>query len=215
MEAMYGFAKEELALFSKLRTPAHVQDFLDRLPINFEPRGDTCRSPRRVLRDRTAHCFEGALLAAAAFLVHGAPPLLLDLKIAPRAKDHDHVVAPFRTRGYWGAVSKTNHAVLRYREPVYRTVRELALSYFHEYFLDDGRKILRSYSRPLNLRRFLGRGWMTAEDDLWYLSDALDVSPHEAIAAPGAMRGLRRADPVEIAAGKLTEWRKSGNRSRM
>src|SRR3989344_5895747 len=130
----YGLTRTELVALRRLRTPQKIQDFLNTLPANFELRGETYRSPRGVLRDRTAHCFEGALLAAAAFLVNGEPLLLLDLKTAADVQDTDHVVALFRRRGRWGSVSKTNHAVLRYREPVYRTVRELALSYFHEYF---------------------------------------------------------------------------------
>ncbi|MEK7077182.1 MAG: hypothetical protein AAB967_03045 [Patescibacteria group bacterium] len=190
----------------RLDTPKKVQDFLDTLPINFEKKGETCMSPRMVLRERKAHCMEGAMCAASAFWLHGERPLLLDLKTAD--PDVDHVVAPFRAHGCWGAVSKTNHAVLRYREPVYKTIRELALSYFHEYFLDNGKKTMRSFSRPFDLRKFRRRGWTTSEKDLWYISDALDESPHEQILSRAAQKGLRRADPVEIKAGKLTEWKK-------
>ena len=153
-----------------------------------------------------------ALPAAGAFLVKGEPPLLLDLQTAADVPDTDHVVALFRRRGRWGAVSKTNHAVLRYREPVYRTVRELALSYFHEYFLDDGRKTLRAYSRPFDLRKHLRRGWLTDERDLHWLVDALDASPHARIAHLGAVREFRRADVIEREAGKLTEWTGRGKR---
>src|SRR5512142_217167 len=146
------FTTEERRAFRRLDSPRKVQDFLDAVPMNFCEDGDTCMSPRRVLRENRAHCLEGAMFAAAAFRTHGRPPLVLDLEATD--DDHDHVVALFRERGRWGAVSKTNHAVLRYREPVYRSVRELALSYFHEYFLDDGRKTLRRYSDPVDLSRF-------------------------------------------------------------
>ena len=117
--------KHELAIFKKLNTPRKIQDFLERMPINFDKGADTLMSPRRLLRVGKAHCIEGALFAAAALWFHGHKPLLLDLQATD--DDYDHVVALFRHNGYWGAISKTNHAVLRYREPVYRGIRELAL----------------------------------------------------------------------------------------
>lgn len=194
----------EAAVFARLRTPRKIQDFLETIPVNFETGGDTCISPRRVLREKKAHCMEGALFAAAALWYHGERPLILDLKSAER--DVDHVVALFRREEHWGAISKTNHAVLRYREPVYRTIRELALSYFHEYFLDDGVKTMRSYSKPFDLSRFANRGWVTAEEDVLYLPDLLDSSPHISVLTSAMRTGLRRADKIEIEAGKLVEW---------
>lgn len=164
-------------------------------------------SPRRVLRENRAHCMEGALLAACAFALQGRRPLLLDLTSA--RGDDDHVVALFQDHGRWGAATKTNHAVLRYREPVYRTVGELAMSYFHEYFLDDGRKTLRSYSRPVDLSRFNRRGWMVDEQDVWYIVDALNQASHTSILRPGQANALRRADKIEIDAGKLTQWKQT------
>lgn len=202
---MHGFTKGEFNIIKSLNSPRRVQDFLDSLPANFCTNGDTLFSPRRVLREQKAHCMEGALIAACAFALQGHRPLLMDLTSA--RGDDDHVVALFEDRGRWGAVSKTNHAVLRYREPVYRTLGELAMSYFHEYFLDDGRKTLRSYSRPVDLSRFQHRGWMTDEEDLWYLVDALNEAPHVEILRPGQARCLRRADQIEIDAGKLTQWK--------
>jgi hypothetical protein len=202
-----GFNREELRILRPLRTPRKIQDFLETIPINFEEKGDTCYSPRRVLREWKAQCLEGAMLAASALWLHGEPPLLVNLKVVTGRGDADHVLALFKRHGAWGAITKTNHAVLRYREPIYRSVRELAMSYFHEYFLDDGRKTMRSFSKPLDLRRFAKRGWTTTEKDLWYISDALDDQPHEDIATPAALRGLRRADPIEIQAGKLVLWR--------
>ncbi len=192
-------------MLKKLSSPKRIQDFLDALPINFEEHADTCMSPRRVLREGKAHCLEGALLAALALSLQGERPLLLDLTSVEG--DDDHVVALFRSRGRWGAISKTNHAVLRYREPIYTTVRELALSYFHEYFTNDGKKTLRSYSVPVDLRRFDRRGWTTEEEDLWYIVDALDAARHTTILSSGQARCLRRADAIEIEAGKMVEWK--------
>jgi hypothetical protein len=194
---------EERRLFRRLDTPVRIQDFLESLPINFEPHGWTCMSPRQVLRERRAHCLEGALFAAAALWYHGRRPLLLDLKA--NRHDIDHVVAPFRAGRSWGAVSKTNHAVLRFRDPVYRGPRELAMSYFHEYFRDDGRKTLVSFSDPFDLRP-LGWGWIVSETPLWDLSHALDVSRHRRILPGRARRRLRRADPIERDAGRLIAW---------
>jgi hypothetical protein len=147
---------------------------------------------------------EGALVAALALWMHGQPPLLMDLRTSP--DDVDHVVALYRRGRCWGAITKTNHAVLRYREPIYRDPRELAASYFHEYFLNDGRKTLRSYSRPYDLRRH-GTAWITREDDLWDIERALDDSPHVDLLTRSQIAALRRADPIEIRAGKLVEWR--------
>lgn len=196
----------ELKVLRRLSTPGKVQDFLDAMPMNFEPSGDTCMSPRRVLREKRAHCLEGAMFAAAALRQQGRPPLVLDLEATD--DDHDHVVALFRDRGRWGAISKTNHAVLRWREPVYRTVRELAMSYFHEYFLDDGRKTLRAFSAPVDLSRFDKRGWMTAEEDLWDVERHLYGVRHFSILGPGQVRRLRPAGPIEISAGKIVEWKR-------
>lgn len=200
------FNGDELGIIKGLNNPGRIQDFLNQIPFNFEKQGDICLSPRRVLREKRAHCVEGALLAAAALWRHGDPPLIFDLRSTKR--DLDHVVALFRRRGHWGAISKTNHGVLRFREPVYRTLRELALSYFHEYFLDDGVKTLRDYSaKPFDLRQRSLRGWTTDEKDLDYLVDALDDAPHLSILNRAMLRALRRADAVEIAAGKVVEWR--------
>lgn len=210
---MSHFSKEELAVLRRLSTPQKIQDFLNTLAVNFEEKGETCMSPRRVLRGRTAHCMEGAMFAATALRFHGYKPLVLDLKTALSADDTDHVVAVFQKNGYWGALSKTNHAVLRYREPIYRSIRELALSYFHEYFLDTGQKTLRSYSRPLDLSQFDHKNWMTAEEDLFYIPDYLDGTPHYPILTPSMARQLRPADPIEIAAGKLVEWKRRRKKS--
>ncbi len=194
---------------SRLSSPDRVQDFLNGLKFNFETRGETCCSPRLVLRQRAAHCMEGAMLAAAALEYHGARPLVVDLRAARH--DFDHVIAVFHRRG-WGAVSKTNHAVLRYREPVYRSLRELVMSYFHEYFLDSGQKTLREYSRPLDLNVFNRLDWRTTEKPLFAIPQRLDQIKHFSILDGAQIRRLRPADAVEIRAGKITEWRPPAGR---
>ena len=196
---------KEFSVFKRLRTPGDVQDFLNGLKMNFETTHERCRSPLLVLRDGKAHCMEGALLAAAALWHQGRPPLLLDLKTAD--PDVDHVIALFKDGGRWGAVSKTNHAVLRYRDPVFANVRELVMSYFNEYFLDSGVKTLRSYSAlPFSMLRY-GTKWLTAPDDLDDVVVALDHSHHISILKKGVERRLRLAEPVEIKAGKIVEWK--------
>lgn len=195
---------QEVKIFQSFNSPRKIQDFLETIPINFEKGGETCYSPRKVLENNKAHCFEGALFAAAALMFHREKPLLLDLVSAHN--DYDHVVALFRDRGCWGAISKTNHGVLRYREPIYKNIREIALSYFHEYFLDSGQKTLRTFSKPFNLSRFNSQGWVTARKDLWYLVEALDNSPHQTILNKSQIRKLRPADPIEIKIGKVIEW---------
>lgn len=200
-----GLTREEWQKLKKLNTPAKIQDFLNSLPFNFEKRGETHHSVRYALKAGEAHCFEGALIAAAALWLQGRKPLLLDLKTA--RPDMDHVVALFKEGNYWGAISKTNHAVLRYREPVYRDPRELALSYFHEYFLENGRKTLRKFSKPFDLSR-LGTGWLTTEDNLADLAHLLDISPHESILLSNQAKKLRKADTVEIEAGRIEEYRR-------
>lgn len=195
------FNLEELKFLRRLKSPQKIQDFLNSVPINLEKSGETLMSPRMVLRERKAHCMEGALFAAAALWVNGEKPLLLDIKTTK--DDMEHVVALFRRYGRWGAISKTNHVVLRYREPVYKTVRELAMSYFHEYFLDSGKKTMRSFSKPFDLSKY-GKAWLTAEENLWYLSEDLDESRHEKILTPQMVKNLCQADSIERRAGKLT-----------
>lgn len=193
-------------IFSGLKTPQKIQDYLDTLPINFEIGKETYMSPKRVIQAKTAHCFEGALLAAAALAYHGQEPLLMDFRTTP--SDEDHVIALFRHSGRWGAISKTNHAILRYRDPLYRSPRELAMSYFHEYLEWDGRKSLRAYSAPFNLRRFAPEKWVTAEEDLFWLAEALDACRHFPVASRKNLRQLRRASPIELRAMKTIEWKK-------
>ena len=201
-----GYNSEEIKVFRKLSTPAKVQDFLNSLPFNFERKGETCMSPSEVLRAGKAHCVEGAILAAAILEFHGAKPLILDLRSTHKPFDFDHVVAVFEVDGYYGALSKTNHSVLRYREPIYKTLRELALSYFHEYFLDDGRKTLREYSDLLDLNKFNKQNWRTSKDNLFEIPEYLDRIKHYKILNTKQVRNLRLADKVEIKAGEIVEY---------
>ena len=198
---MTTFSKKEKILMQKLDTPAKVQDFLNGLRFNFEEGGETLKSPVMVLRTKKAHCMEGALLGAYILSLHGFPPLVLHLEATKR--DYDHVIAPFKIDGLWGALSKTNHAVLRYREPIYRNIHELVMSYFHEYFLDDGVKTLRKYSRPLNLNIF-EKGWELENGNLWGIDEELDKIKHYNILPKTILKNLRKADKVEIEAGKIT-----------
>ena len=197
--------KEEVTILRGLSTPQKIQDYLDTLPVNFEKDGDTCMSPRRVLREQKAHCIEGAMVAATALWLRGEKPLLLDLKTIKG--DDDHVVALYKRGSLWGAISKTNHTTLRFRDPIYRTVRELAASYFHEYFLNsDGLKTLRSHSGAFSLTKF-GTDWITSEDDLWNITLALDNATHYRLFPTENSSYIRNADEMERKAGEITEWK--------
>jgi hypothetical protein len=195
----------ERRLFARLRTPQKIQDFLDGIPVNFEIGGGTMMSPRRMVKAQVAHCAEAALFAAAVLAFHGKQAWLLDIQARP--SDHDHVVTLFRQHGLWGAISKTNHAILRWRDPIYRSVRELAMSFAHEYCLPSGGKSMLTFSRPFALDRFPPEKWVTAEDDLHWLMDRLDESPHTPLAAPHVLAMRRRSDEIELRAQGVVEWK--------
>ena len=193
------FTAAERAVFRRLRTPEKIQYFLDHdLAYNKERKGPTCLSPRLVLRHRMAHCMEGALFGAAALRMLGYPPLLLDFEAV---RDDDHVLAIFRRRGHWGAIAKSNYSGLRYREPVYRTLRELAMSYFEHYYNLRREKTLRNYSRPVNLRRFDSIHWMTSEEDVWAVPEYLTTIAHTPLLPARIVRTLGRVDDRLFAAG--------------
>jgi hypothetical protein len=192
------FTPAERAVFRRLSTPEKIQQYLDDLVYDKEPRGPRCRSPRMVLRDRTAHCMSGSLMGAAALRMLGHPPLLLDFEAV---RDDDHVLAIFRQRGHWGAVAKSNYAGLRFREPVYRTLRELAMSYFEHYYNLRREKTLRNYSRPVNLTRFDAIGWMTADEDVWAIPEYLVTIRHTPLLRPMLVRKLGRVDRRLFKAG--------------
>jgi hypothetical protein len=194
----------ERRVFARLDTPQKIQNFLDRLPVNYELDGDTVLSPRRMLQTRIAHCAEGALFAAAVLSFHGQRAWLMDIQALP--SDQDHIVALFQERGLWGAISKTNHAILRWRDPIYRSPRELAMSYAHEYCLPGGKKSMLTFSRPFSLARFAPKRWVIASDNLHWLMDELDASPHVPVAPAQAMRKRRRSSRVELLAQLVLEW---------
>jgi len=194
----------EHRLFARLDTPQKIQNFLDRLPVNFSLKGDTAMSPRRVIAVRMAHCAEGAIFAAAALAYHGKRPLLMDIRALP--SDQDHIVALFRERGLWGAISKTNHAILRWRDPIYVTARELAMTYAHEYCLPGGKKSMLSFSKPFSLTRYTPKSWVVASEDLDWLLVDLDTSQHLPVAPRQAMRKRRRTSRVELLSQQVVEF---------
>lgn len=203
-----GLSKAEFAVLRRLDSPRKAQAFLFGLRQNFEPRGDTCNSVREVLRTRRAHCIEGAMLAAAALWVHGEPPLLLDMRAV---RDYDHVVALFRRRGRWGAISKTNGITLRWRDPVYRSLRELAMSYLHEYCNRRDHKTLRAYSRPFDLRVLRPADWVTAPKGAWTVAERLDDLPHYSLLSPAEERQLVRRDAFERRLGAQLQYPESAH----
>lgn len=191
------WTKSELATLRRLSTPARVQRFLDDLAYRAE---DAAACPRQVLRERRAHCFDGALLGAAALRRLGHPPTLLDLRAV---RDDDHVLALYRVQGHWGAVAKSNFVGLRSRDPVFRTLRELVLSYFEQYFNLDGEKTLREFSRPLALRQFDRQGWEFRDDPLPAIADRLDALPHTRLLTRAQERRLAAVDARSMRGGMV------------
>jgi hypothetical protein len=183
-----SFTAAELRKLRSLKDPYGIQRFLDDTPYHL---ADTAWSPRVVLREQTSHCLEGAIFAAAALRALGFPPLVIDFEAE---NDTDHVLAVYRIRGHWGAVAKSNYSGCRYREPVYRSLRELAMSYFNIYFNMRRERTLRNYSRPVNLARFDRLNWMTTEEPVWFIPYHLVDIPHTELLRPGMKRLLHRID---------------------
>jgi hypothetical protein len=194
----------EHGIFARLDTSQKIQSFVEKMPPNFELKGDTAMSPRAMLEAWTCHCSEAAVFAVAALIYHGKPAWLMDIRALP--SDQDHIVTLFRERGLWGAISKTNHAVLRFRDPIYRTPRELAMSYAHEYNLNGGKKSMLAFSRPFSLMRYAPKRWVVAGEDLDWLMLALDLFPHEPVAPQHALRKRRKMTRVELKSQDVTEW---------
>ena len=184
----FGFTPSELRRLRALRTPHGIQRFLDDMPYHLE---GTAWSPRRVLREGTAHCLEGAIFAAAALRVLGFPPLILDMEAE---QDTDHVIAVYKRHGHWGAVAKSNYTGCRWREPVYRTLRELVMSYFQIYFNMRLARTLRTFSRPVNLARFDRLAWMTTEQPVWFIAEHLVDIPHTRLLTRVQEKLLTRVD---------------------
>lgn len=206
-----GLSPAEFRVLKRLNTPKKIQAFLHDLKQNFELDGECCRPVREVLRTRSAHCIEGAMLAAAALWANGERPLLLDMRAE---RDYDHVVTLYRRHGRWGAFSKTNGAGLRSRDPVYRTLRELAMSYFHEYTNRAHHKTLREYSLPYDLRRMDPAIWVTGtklkgrKKNAWEVAEALDALRHFPLMRRRHLRGVTRRDPFERRLGGLLQYRR-------
>ncbi len=179
---------EELLKISHLNSPIKIQEFLFEIPYN--PVAE-CRSPRKILQNPKAHCFEGALFAAAMLQNIGFQPLLLDMYAI---NDDDHVIAVFKQGKYWGAIGKSNFTTLCFREPVYKTLRELVMSYFDFYFNTKNEKTLRSYSKTLNLNRFNKETWQTTEQDLEFIGDFLTQMKHFPLLEEGMEKNLQPVD---------------------
>jgi hypothetical protein len=200
-----GLTEAEFATLERLDSPERIQRFVYGLRQNFELDGETCESVRVVLRRRRAHCIEGAMVAACALWIHGEPPLLMDMRAV---LDYDHVVALFRRHGCWGAISKTNGIGLRGRDPVYRTLRELAMSYFHEYTNKREHKTLREYSIPFDLRRVEPEIWVTGEKNAWAVTEHLEALPHFRLVNGHQVAMLTRRDPFERTLGGILQYRR-------
>lgn len=192
-----SWTKEEQQELSRLNTPLKIQEFINSCAYNST---EETRSPRYIMMMRRAHCMEGGLFAAACLEILGFPPLILDLRAE---NDDDHIIALYRVGKYWGAIAKSNFTTLKFREPVYRTLRELALSYFDFYFNTDGDKSLRSYSVPFDLNRFNHIGWRTTEADLEVIGDRLNTIRHYPLLTPDQKAALSPADPLLLKSSML------------
>jgi len=185
----------ERRLLKRLDRPARIQEFLDSIPYSADK---FYRCPRRVIEDRKAHCFDGALFAAAALRRLGFPALIVDMHAV---RDDDHLIALFRRAGCWGAVAKSNFVGLRYREPVYRSLRELAMSYFEDFYNPAGEKTLRTYTRPIRLARFDRLDWETRDEGLETIARHTDRVPRIRLITPALARGLSLLDDRSYRAG--------------
>jgi hypothetical protein len=207
-----GLTRAQTDLLMRLRTPERIQDFVTSLTINHELNGDSCLSVVGVLKHRHAHCIEGAFVAACALWLQGEPPLLMDFQAEG---DDDHVITLFKRGDCWGAISKSNHVWLRWRDPVYRSLRELAISYIHEY-VNESKKTLRAYSRPFDLRRVAPERWVTNPDHCWDVAEELDGIRHYRLISRAQARRLRDRDEFEQHLGRQVEFvspKKRGSRA--
>lgn len=199
-----GLTREETDIFRKLNTPEKIQDFLTSIPINFEPQGDTCYSARLALKMNRCHCIEAAFIAAGALLLHGEKALLLDFQAHG---DDDHVLALFKVGKNWGAISKSNSIWLRWRDPVYASPRELAMSYFHEY-VNETHKTLRRISKPFDIGKYDPDYWLTSRENCWAMAQEIDASPHVDLISEAQARKLKLRDSLETRAGDFKEFKR-------
>lgn len=193
MVKVHSFEKalnsQERHAMSELNSPVKIQAFLDSIPYSSEP---VYRCPLRVLRDRVAHCFDGAVFAAAALRGIGYPPLILDM--IPDGRDDDHLLALYKQEGHWGAIAKSNFVGLRFREPIFRSLRELVLSYFEQYFNIEREKTLRGYTLPLNLKAFDRLNWMISDDSMERIAQRTDEIRRFFLLTPGMIANLSQVD---------------------
>ena len=201
---LQALTPQELKIISALDSPLKIQAYLDTVPYSTEP---VYRCPLQVLRDQVAHCFDGALFAAATLRRLGFPPLILDM--IPNSRDDDHLLALFKQDGHWGAIAKSNFVGLRYREPIFRNLRELVLSYFEQYYNVAGEKTLRGYTRPLNLETFDKRQWMTRDEPLDLIAQRLDEIRRYFLLTPLMIENLSAVDKRSFQAG-LQEANEAG-----
>ena len=178
----------ELKKIKRLKNPEGIQNFLDAMPYHI---ADTAWSPRTVLHEKSAHCLEGAIFAAAALRVLGYKPLIWDLEAE---NDTDHVIAVYQKNGCWGAVAKSNYTGCRGRLPVYKSLRELAMSYFHIYFNSRRERTLRRFSRPVDLTRFDTLNWMTTPKPVWFIVEHLFTIPHTDLFTKQQIREFAKVD---------------------
>ena len=192
-----SWTDDEIQFLKTLKEPDNIQGFLD--TIDYNPNYE-CRSPGWVIKKRSAHCFEGALFAAASLEFIGYKPLIIDMKAF---NDDDHVIAVYKNNGHWGSVAKSNFTTLRSREPVYRSIRELVMSYFDFYFNTDGDKSLRSYSLPLDLSIYNSRKWRTTDEDLEFIGDKLESMRHFPVINDTMIKNLKRTSELMLKAAML------------
>ncbi len=201
-----NFSESEILFLNSLKTPQKIQDYINSMPMRNDEHEPVVRSPRNAISKNEISCIEGSLLACVILAYNGYETYLLDLKVDEKNNiDCDHVVALFKKDNHYGAISKTTHAVLRYREPIYKSVRELAMSYFHEYFLDDGKKTLRSFSEEFPIFKKFGFDWIISQNDVYEIACTLDDFKHQKILTPKMQKNLRKAEKIEILAGKIKE----------
>jgi hypothetical protein len=193
-----ALTKPEQERMAQLTTPRKIQDFLDRLPYSVE---SIYRCPLRVFREHTAHCFDGALFGAAALRCLGYPALVLNMTAI--SEDDDHLLAPYKHDGHWGAVAKSNFVGLRFREPIYRNLRELVMSYFEQFYSVERKKSLRSYTVPLNLRVFDKLNWMKSDEPLERVGERLDEIRKVSLLTRRMIAGLSLVDELSYKAGLL------------
>jgi len=192
-----SWTSAEIKIFKKLSSPYKIQDFLDELHYSHD---DFTRSPRETLKAERAHCFDGALVAAAALEQLGYPPLIVDLFADD---DDDHVIAIFKKNDLFGAVAKSNFSGLRYREPVYRNLRELVMSYYEGYYNLKRKRTLRLYSLPFNLRRLDSRCWRTSQRPVDFIGSILNKTKHFRVIPKNIVKDLTLVDKRLFQAGKV------------